>query len=70
MNPALTDSALDQLFRIARSFNKFSGRAIDDATLEQLYELELGYNAAIEPRLRGLLIAGEMGDPSRVNAGR
>lgn len=39
MNAALADSALDQLFRNARTFNKFTDRAVDDATLEQLYEL-------------------------------
>ena len=39
MNQALPDSALDQMFRSARSFNKFTERAVDDATLEQLYAL-------------------------------
>ncbi len=34
----LTDSALDQLFRTARTYNAFSGD-IDDATLQRLYEL-------------------------------
>jgi 3-hydroxypropanoate dehydrogenase len=39
MNQALSDSALDQLFCSARTFNKFTERAVDDATLEQLYAL-------------------------------
>jgi 3-hydroxypropanoate dehydrogenase len=39
MNAPLADGALDQLFRNARSFNKFTDRAVDDATLERLYEL-------------------------------
>ena len=38
MSSPLTDSALDQLFRTARSYNAFSGE-IDDATLHRLYDL-------------------------------
>ncbi len=38
MSSPLTDSALDQLFRTARTYNAFSGD-IDDATLHRLYEL-------------------------------
>jgi 3-hydroxypropanoate dehydrogenase len=38
MSSPLTDTALDQLFRSARSYNAFSGE-IDDATLHRLYEL-------------------------------
>ena len=38
MTEVLTDAALDQLFRTARTFNRFSGE-IDDATLGRLYEL-------------------------------
>ena len=38
MSSPLTDSALDQLFRTARTYNAFSGD-IDDATLQRLYEL-------------------------------
>jgi 3-hydroxypropanoate dehydrogenase len=34
----LDDTALDQLFRTARTYNAFSGE-IDDATLQRLYEL-------------------------------
>lgn len=34
----LDDTALDQLFRTARTYNRFSGE-IDDATLHRLYEL-------------------------------
>jgi 3-hydroxypropanoate dehydrogenase len=34
----LDDSALDQLFRTARTYNAFSGD-IDDATLQRLYDL-------------------------------
>jgi nitroreductase len=39
MTQPLTDAALDQLFRSARTFNKFTERAVDDATLQQLYAL-------------------------------
>lgn len=39
MSQILSDAALDQLFRTARTFNKFQDRAVDDATLEKLYEL-------------------------------
>ena len=38
MSSPLTDSALDQLYRTARTYNAFSGD-IDDATLQRLYEL-------------------------------
>ena len=38
MSSPLTDSALDQLFRTARTYNAFSGE-IDDATLRRLYDL-------------------------------
>lgn len=38
MSSPLTDSALDQLFRIARTYNAFSGD-IDDATLHRLFDL-------------------------------
>ncbi len=38
MSSPLTDSALDQLFRTARTYNAFSGD-IDDATLHRLYAL-------------------------------
>jgi len=36
---ALSPQALDQLFRTARTFNKFSDRPVDEATLRQLHEL-------------------------------
>jgi 3-hydroxypropanoate dehydrogenase len=39
MTTPLNDTALDQLLRNARTFNKFTDRPIDDATLQQLYEL-------------------------------
>lgn len=39
MTQPLPDAALDQLFRSARTFNKFTERAVDDATLQQLYAL-------------------------------
>lgn len=39
MNKPLSDSALDQLFRSARSVNKFTERVVDDSTLQQLYAL-------------------------------
>ena len=35
---ALDATALDQLFRTARTYNRFTG-GIDDATLQRLYEL-------------------------------
>ncbi|MGY0634707.1 malonic semialdehyde reductase [Luteimonas sp. A478] len=38
MSEVLTDAALDQLFRTARTYNRFSGE-IDDATLARLYDL-------------------------------
>lgn len=38
MSSPLTDVALDQLFRSARTYNAFSGE-IDDATLHRLYDL-------------------------------
>lgn len=39
MTQALSDAALDQLFRSARTVNKFTERLVDDATLKQLYAL-------------------------------
>lgn len=39
MNTALNDAALDQILRQARTFNKFTDRPVDDATLQQLYDL-------------------------------
>ena len=38
MHQALTDPALDQLFRTARTYNAFGGE-IDDDTLRRLYDL-------------------------------
>ncbi|MGY0559912.1 malonic semialdehyde reductase [Luteimonas sp. A277] len=38
MTEVLTGAALDQLFRTARTYNRFSGE-IDDATLTRLYDL-------------------------------
>lgn len=38
MTQTLNDAALDQLFRTARTYNRFSGE-IDDATLARLYDL-------------------------------
>ena len=38
MSQPLSDPAFDQLFRTARTYNRFSGE-IDDATIHQLYEL-------------------------------
>ena len=38
MSEALNDTALDQLFRTARSYNAFNGE-ISDETLRQLYDL-------------------------------
>lgn len=38
MTQPIADTALDQLFRAARTYNRFSGE-IDDATLRQLYDL-------------------------------
>ncbi len=39
MPEALDARALEQIFLNARTFNKFSDRPIDDATVRQLYEL-------------------------------
>ncbi|HEY6898719.1 MAG TPA: malonic semialdehyde reductase [Rhodocyclaceae bacterium] len=39
MNAPLPDTALDQAFRNARTFNRFTDRPVDDATLGQLYDL-------------------------------
>ena len=39
MPEALDSRALDQAFRNARTFNKFSDRPVDEATLRQLHEL-------------------------------
>lgn len=39
MKPPLSDAALDQLFREARTYNKFDPRPVDDDTLRRLYEL-------------------------------
>lgn len=38
MNASLDDTALDQLFRTARTYNHFDGE-IDDASLHRLYDL-------------------------------
>ena len=38
MTEVLNDAALDQLFRTARTYNRFSGQ-VDDATLHRLYDL-------------------------------
>ena len=38
MPDVLSDAALDQLFRTARTYNKFSGE-VSDATLHRLYDL-------------------------------
>ena len=39
MPSALPAAALDQAFRTARTFNKFTAQAVSDATLAELYEL-------------------------------
>lgn len=39
MNPMLDDSALDQLFRTARTYNGFRDEPVGDATLHTLYDL-------------------------------
>jgi 3-hydroxypropanoate dehydrogenase len=39
MSEALSDQALDQAFRDARTFHKFTDRLVDDATLRALYDL-------------------------------
>lgn len=39
MNPELSDAALDQLFRTARTFNGFRDEPVGDETLHALYEL-------------------------------
>lgn len=39
MTQALSDAALDQLLRSARTFNKFQDQPVSDATLQALYDL-------------------------------
>ena len=39
MHELLSETALDQLFRSARTFNAFLPREVDDAKLRQLYDL-------------------------------
>jgi 3-hydroxypropanoate dehydrogenase len=39
MKEALGEAALDLLFREARSYNRWTGEAVSDETLHQLYEL-------------------------------
>lgn len=39
MPQAIDDAALDQIFRSARTFHKFTDQPVDDETLRQLYEL-------------------------------
>jgi 3-hydroxypropanoate dehydrogenase len=39
MKEALGDAALDLLFREARSYNRWTGEAVSDETLHQLYEI-------------------------------
>ena len=39
MPTTLNDAALDQLFRHARTYNRFLPQAIDDATIAALYDL-------------------------------
>ena len=62
MNPshsALPDSALDQLFRKARSHNRFLDEAIDDDTLRALHDLmKWGPTAANSCPLRIVFIRG------------
>ncbi len=39
MTQVLNDAALDQIFRTARTFNKFQDKPGSDETLRALYEL-------------------------------
>lgn len=39
MSSPLNDAALDQLFRDARTFNRFQSKPVDDATVRALYDL-------------------------------
>ncbi|HEY0747121.1 MAG TPA: malonic semialdehyde reductase [Steroidobacteraceae bacterium] len=39
MNTPLRSAALDQLFRHARTYNEWSNKDVDDATIHELYEL-------------------------------
>ena len=56
MNAPLDDTALDQLFRTARTYNRFDGE-IDDATLHRLYDLlKFGPTAANGSPARFLFI--------------
>jgi nitroreductase len=39
MKSALPPASLDQLFRLARTYNEWSSQAVDDRTIHELYEL-------------------------------
>jgi len=39
MSKSLADSALQQTFSAARTFNKFTGEAVTDELIKQLYDL-------------------------------
>ncbi|HTC03532.1 MAG TPA: malonic semialdehyde reductase [Xanthobacteraceae bacterium] len=39
MKSALASSSLDQLFRLARTYNEWSPQAVDDQTIHELYEV-------------------------------
>lgn len=58
---ALDATALDQLFRTARTYNRFSGE-IDDATLHRLYELlKWGPTSANQCPARFVFVRSEEG---------
>ncbi len=59
MKPRLSDTALDQLFRDARSFNRWSAEPVPTATLHELYELlKFGPTATNSTPARFVFVTG------------
>jgi hypothetical protein len=46
MENAVSESALNQLFLKARTYNEWSDKTVDDSTVRQVYELLIGERAA------------------------
>jgi 3-hydroxypropanoate dehydrogenase len=62
MSAILSDTALDQLFRTARTANAFADTPVSEATLHQLYELtKYGPTAANTTPARFVFITSEQG---------
>lgn len=62
MSAILSDQALDQLFRTARTANAFAHTPVSTATLQQLYELlKLGPTAANTTPARFVFVSSEQG---------